>query len=62
MFDVEANNNETTNGFYVSICSVHEGDDFSSLDTTSAYDSSKEKGKRNYRNKKKAPRIRKLLG
>jgi hypothetical protein len=45
MFAVEANNNETTNGFYVCICSVREGDDFAGLDTTSAYDSSKEKGK-----------------
>jgi hypothetical protein len=46
MFAVEANNNETTNGFCVSICSVREGDEYSGLvDTTSAYDTSKEKGK-----------------
>jgi hypothetical protein len=45
MFAVEANNNKRTNGFYVNICSVHEGGDFSGLDTTSAYDSSEEKGK-----------------
>ena len=44
MFAVEANNNDTTNWFYVSICSVREGDDFLGLDT-SKYDSSKEKGK-----------------
>ena len=31
-FAVKANNNETTNGFYVSVCSVHDGDDFSGLD------------------------------
>ena len=28
MFAVEANNNEMTNGFYVSICSARDGDDF----------------------------------
>ncbi len=33
MFAVKANNNEMTNGFYVSICSVCDGDDFSGLDT-----------------------------
>ena len=43
MFVVKVNNNETTNGFYVSICRVREGGDFSGLDT-STYDSSKEKG------------------
>ena len=45
MFAVEANNNETTNGFCVSICSVCEGDEYSGLVDTSAYDTSKEKGK-----------------
>jgi hypothetical protein len=45
MFAVEANNNETTNGFCVSICSVREGDEYSGLVDTSAYDTSKEKGK-----------------
>ena len=44
MFAVEANNNEMTNGFYVSICSVRDGDDFSGLDTGKV-DSKGEKGK-----------------
>ncbi len=30
-FAVEANNNEATNGFYVSVCSVRDGDDFTGL-------------------------------
>ncbi len=44
MFAVKANNNEMTNGFYVSICSVRDGDDFSGLDTGKVY-SNGEKGK-----------------
>jgi hypothetical protein len=46
MFAVEANNNdnEMTNGFYVNICSVRDGDDLTGLDR-SQYDSKEEKGK-----------------
>ena len=44
MLAVEANNNDMTNGFYVCICSVHDGDDFSGLDTGKV-DSKGEKGK-----------------
>ena len=44
MFAVEANNNEMTNGFYVNICSVCDGDDLTGLDR-SQYDSKEEKGK-----------------
>ena len=44
MFAVEANNNEMANGFYVNICSVHDGDDFTGLGL-SQYDSKEEKGK-----------------
>ena len=32
MFAVEANSNEMTNGFYVNICSVRDGDDLTGLD------------------------------
>ncbi len=42
MFAVEAYNNEMTNGYYVNICSVHDGNDFFGLDT-SQYDSKEEK-------------------
>jgi hypothetical protein len=44
MFAVEASNNEMTNGFYVCVCSVRDGDDFSCLDTGKV-DSKGEKGK-----------------
>jgi hypothetical protein len=56
MFTVETNNNETTNGFFVSICSVGEGDNFTGLDT-STYDSSKENGKTPYSSKMVVPLI-----
>jgi hypothetical protein len=42
-FAVKANNNETANSFYVSVCSVHDGDDFTSLDGKA--NSNSEKGK-----------------
>ena len=42
MFTVKANNNEMTNVFYVCVCSVRDGDDFSGLDTGN---SKGEKGK-----------------
>ncbi len=42
-FAVKANNNETANSFYVSFCSVHDGDDFTSLDGKA--NSNSEKGK-----------------
>ena len=42
-FAVEANNNEMTNGFFVSVCSVCDGDDFSGLDGKANLNS--EKGK-----------------
>ena len=44
MFAVEANNIEMTNGYYVNMCSVSDGDDFSQLDT-SQYDSKEKKRK-----------------
>ncbi len=42
-FTVKANNNEATNGFYVSVCSVRDGDDFTGLGGKSNANS--EKGK-----------------
>jgi hypothetical protein len=42
-FAVKARNNEMTNGFFVSVCSVRDGDDFSGLDGKANLNS--EKGK-----------------
>jgi hypothetical protein len=62
MFAVEANNNETTNGFCVSICSVHEGEEYSGLvDTTSADATSKEKGKTPFTTKFIVPLILRVV-
>jgi hypothetical protein len=60
MFAVEANNNEMTNGFYVSICSVRDGDDFSGLDTGKV-DSKGEKGKTPFRSAMIVPLILRVV-
>jgi hypothetical protein len=60
MFAVQANNNEMTNDFYVCICSVHEGDDFSGLDT-GKIDSKGEKGKTLFTTAIIVPLIRRVV-
>jgi hypothetical protein len=59
-FAVEANNNEMMNGFFVCVCSVCEGDDFSGLDTSKA-NSKGEKGKTLFTTAKIVPLILKLV-